>query len=458
MGMANRMLFILIALMISMPLISVPISADGGGFVYRYQEWVPLEESEQFAIIDYTNSVQSMIIGISVSRSSLESSTRAVWMFPIPASANLTDIFLSPTIPQFSGPGARDMMRSSLSNDFGMLYSTQIFSIPLALPLIFQTPIYMENPGWGSLGVGGSSDLLLGGVDVIEHIEQNGITVELMDVDSGPALNAYLETKGLELPEDAYNIIQNYVEEDYCFVASWMSDTISSYNFGYKTIIYGVGVKFPTDKIYFPMRLTSIYGETFIPITIQIICPAHLTNQDQLPDIRIHEDIRTDDSYRYRQSDEWFLERLISEQVPINMYLYDIEFTEIKMNETASTYVTDLWFEEGLSAGMQSYIAVAQNSWIVIIPMLLGLSLLASFTSRAILFRSKKIPKKEFVLLGAFNMLTLIGVAVGYRLLKIDDIANVPETETKFWIYLFTFTVLFLIFCGLAQAIVFLSI
>jgi len=86
----------------------------------------------------------------------------------------------------------------------------------------------------------------------------------------------YIDEKNVSLTEDALTIIENYIGKNYSFVISWISDVeqfrekyiIEEYDFNYWGVDYyepffmlGVSINFTTDKIYYPLKLTSIYGE-----------------------------------------------------------------------------------------------------------------------------------------------------------------------------------------------------
>jgi hypothetical protein len=129
---------------------------------------------------------------------------------------------------------------------------------------------------------------MLGGIynqeDLIihEHVEKMGFTSELISANTSETINLYLEEKNINLTENADNIIDEYIGNDYSFVVSWISDvetfkkeTQTDYHdfwhyYGEPFYILGVSVNFPTDEIYYPLKLTSIYDDEIIPVLIQI--------------------------------------------------------------------------------------------------------------------------------------------------------------------------------------------
>lgn len=74
-------------------------------------------------------------------------------------------------------------------------------------------------------------------------------------------------------------LLDTYAGKNYSFVISWISSHKRFYPFSHLLPLYvrifggefvGVTIKFPTKKIYYPMLLTSIYGDRKIKIRIYI--------------------------------------------------------------------------------------------------------------------------------------------------------------------------------------------
>lgn len=119
-----------------------------------------------------------------------------------------------------------------------------------------------------------------------EHIEKMGLATELVTAKDENTFYNYLEEKGLDLPPDSKLILNKYIGEEYTFVVSWIFDVeefkkesatedvydrYGIYDSTSSLSTVGVSIKFPTEKIFFPLKPTSIYGSQKVPILIYVM-------------------------------------------------------------------------------------------------------------------------------------------------------------------------------------------
>ncbi|MDY6966145.1 MAG: hypothetical protein SVM80_09305 [Halobacteriota archaeon] len=119
-------------------------------------------------------------------------------------------------------------------------------------------------------------------ITIHEHIEKMGLVTELVTAEDGRAFYDYLTDKGLDLPSDSRSVFDGYIGEEYTFVVSWIFDvekfkeeSATEDMYGRTINTVGVFIKFPTDKIYFPLKPTSVYGSREVPILIYLM--SHVT-------------------------------------------------------------------------------------------------------------------------------------------------------------------------------------
>ncbi|MDI6917542.1 MAG: DUF2330 domain-containing protein [Thermoplasmatales archaeon] len=248
--MMKKIIVVLIPLM--MIFLSIPqvVTADGGVFGYHYQT-IYHPENSQSAIINYKNGVQKMLISVNFTWSE---SDKTAWILPVPSKPGDTDVDVIDGTPTFSGYDVKEEAKEELKD--GLTMSLICYLSPPVLPFI-----YVWTSGF--MVAGGA------GVQVYKHIEKEGITVEVVSATEGEGLYDYLTDKGLNVSEGVIPQLDSYVSKNYTFVISWVSSSNKTMREP------GIVIEFPTNKMYYPLILTSIYGSDVIPI--DIIVMGHVT-------------------------------------------------------------------------------------------------------------------------------------------------------------------------------------
>jgi len=363
----------------------IPISsADGGFFVPTIEYWIGAPEEKQIGLIDYTDGRENLIIVIDIKNSSLQSE-KAVWIFPIPADPEEVSVDVLSDIPYFKGKGIDSLARDNLWNTFFLMMFSQSYTFPVLF-------YYYA----GMLGAA-SEDTLL----IYDHIEKMGLTTELIGTTNSSAFEDYLNQKSLNFSAETSSILDYYINKSYSFVVSWISDVeefrkealVEDYYYYYYAnydepfFILGVSVDFPSENIYYPMKLTSIYGEKKIPILLQI---------------------------------KDFITPLTEfENMDVN-YLLDgsTSYTEITIRSKSEDLTQDLWAEDKAPSETLLPGFIASNGVLFAIILFVFSSCFASLLAgMAVYFNQKPIIHK-FVLLGLFNFLTFIGFVVANRFTK----------------------------------------
>jgi hypothetical protein len=383
------------------------LSADGGFFEYDVElaRWRQVAEKQQTCFINYHDGYENMLLAVKLDSFH---STKAVWIFPVPASPDNVAIDVVPELPEFDGSNVRDLARQSIARMFSVMAMSQIY--PLAfmreLPSI---SIYDE----GYRGAGGGGVVYAGaapGIEVHEHIEKLGLITELITARDRDAPYAYLKEKGLDLPDDARAILGEYVGADYSFVISWISDTArfqrdtdDEWTDERAIKQVALSIAFSADSIYFPLRLTSIYGSERVPIVINVLgyvtpdfygsLKAYAkTNCCVEDDYSVHPDLRA------------FLND--------RDYLSHLRYTAIEISAPAKFLTQDLFIRDVPPRG------VWFSDWLRRSALLVGLlvfavaSLLASALSTLAVFLRDPSSRRTFTWIGLWNFLTLIGVVV----------------------------------------------
>ena len=429
------MLVLLVLLLV--PTLSPSVAGDGCVFIPTVEEWMYAYEEKQMGLIDYEKGIENLTMIVDIKNSSL-SADEAFWIFPIPGDPNDIDIGITEdkNIGFYYG-GYRDVrecVKDTVSDSLIFLSFSQAYlsMIPFFL-------IYMFSYGMTGALVENND------ITIHETAEKMGFTSQLIstnDKNNTNAINSYLESKNITLDSSAMELIEEYVGEDFCFVVSWISDIeefkeqaldnqddYHYWYYGYDEPFYmlGISVEFPTKDIYYPMKLTSIYGEKKIPILLQI--NGHVSPKNTYDGMSIH------------------------------YYTDDGDYTEITINTESSDFTEDFYIENKEPLDVQNAKFIKNNVLLLTIIVFILCSIFASILSAFVVYRKNEPDYRKFALLGFGNFLSIFFVFVMCFILKINEefiekpIKNKEVSKTFDTGFKITFLIL-----GLISLIMFLLI
>lgn len=251
-------------------LLPVTASADGMAFEpspesVSYSALV--REERQVAVIAYEDGKETLFLSVDM----LPESDSFVWLFPIPAKPDVTDLDVVKTFPKIGGKNVIVEAKRSAEKLAEYSFGSQIY--PLIFLLEFRRAAWESSPKATQRAYG--PDVLdLEQVVVHKSVTKYGVTTELLTTESKAPLLAYLAEKGLSLPGEAGMILDEYIGGDFSFVTVWREDVAAgeaNLPAGRRgKITSNVTISFPTKKIFFPLKPTSIYGKRIIPIEFTI--------------------------------------------------------------------------------------------------------------------------------------------------------------------------------------------
>ena len=391
----SKLYFILFAF-ISFLLLTNLVSADGMIHVYDPDmQWGLFPEEQQLCAINYENGIQKMILTVGFREMEGE---RAVWVFPIPSEPDDTSIDIIKGFPQLLGYDVMDRIDESISNSFMLIRASQIYTLAemlFSLNMGFRG-IIPAGKGWEH------------NIEIHEHIEEMGLTTELVTAEDGSSLFNYLISKGFDAPLESKAILEDYVD-GYTFVVSWISDiekfnneSTSSYYYGMPMDIIGVSIEFPIDKIYFPLKPTSVYGNRKIPVVIYVL--GHVT-PELYPSIQEETELSYFNSFIYEIPTE--LTSFFNNREVIK----DFPYTKIKIETESDNFIEDLWINDVAPPEIQRANFIYNNFLVWYYVIFIICSCLAAFISGAIVYRKDQPALVKFILFGFLNFITLIGFA-----------------------------------------------
>jgi len=412
-----------------------PVFADGGIVIYDPDmfRWELQDMDQQLCAINYENGFENMLLSVDVSDLHGE---KAVWIFPVPAKPDKTVIDIIKGFPRLWGYDVKRKTDETISNTFSVIRLSQVYTFPFILMWYAGTmPKDIEE-----------------GITVHEHIEKMGLTTELVTAKDGDAFYNYLTNKDLDLPSDLKSILEDYIGKEYSFVVSWISDVEkfkqeSAIRDRYGRIInvVGVSISFPTDRIYFPLKPTSVYGSKRIPILIYVM--GHVTPE-------LYSEIEKESQVNYFIQQYYDVPNELSSFFNGKKEIENLKYTKIKIDAPSRYLTEDLWIKDSAPADVILADFIKRSVWLWGIIFFILSSCLASMFAGIIVFRKDQPSKKKFALFGLWNFLTLIGFAVASIFLRTKKLKPELEQQLKsqgivVWddrkiLFVFLFTVLFL--------------
>lgn len=394
--------------------------------------WDYLGENSQQAFINYENGLEKLILSIDMD----ETSQNAVWIFPVPANPNEVVIDVITKLPQLAGEEVTKKAKSNLLDIKKILSATQIYTIPF---INWGGVNIYETRGFGAPGAfeTGSREKE---TDVIihEHLEKEGITTEIITTKTAQALYQYLQNKGLNIEVGSIPVLSEYIGKNYTFVVSWLSgqetfdDIIDNLETEEPILILppikqpltqrGVFVTFPTEKIYYPLLPTSVYGSKVIPTTIRIL---------GFVDPTLFENIKNYTEISYYLDQQIYLEPEIK-----NFYqgeTKNIKYTKIKINAPSKMLTSDLLTSPQTPLKIVPSLFISQHKAISGIILFILSSTISSALIGLIVFKKARRSPKEmlkFAKIGFFNCFSIIGFIIALSFTKTKSIK--PEDQELF--------------------------
>lgn len=363
-------------------ILACSVHADGCGFWYDYgtDRYNPLTQKSQTASIDYANGKEELLISINTR---LEGD-KAVWIFPIPSEPGETDIDILKEFPEYYGDDVNSKAGYTIRGTTVPMLLSQAWLISGAL-MFWQMGVFSVG-GSSGMVVDGSKD---SGIRIHERVEKMGLATELVEARDENAFKKYMQEKELTIPEESLLVIKEYIGKDYSFVVSWITD-VERYKKETEGEVLAVKITFPTDKLYYPLRLTSVYGKDRIPMTVY--AKGYVTPN-------IYDNIEDSSTVKYYANDE------------------GLKYTKTSIRSESERFTEDLWMERKAPSEILLADFIATNQLLTAIVLFAIYSVIASLLAGLIAYR-RRVPAKKLALIGLTNFLTILGpiIATLYRI------------------------------------------
>jgi hypothetical protein len=419
------------------------LNADGGFFAFENARWRQVSEKQQTCFINYNAGYENMLLAVKLDTFH---STKAAWIFPVPAGPDSVTIDVISELPEFYGRNVQELARQSIARMFSVMALSQVYPIAFMYTLrdVFPRAEHHEFE-IGAIPAMGSA----GGVDVYEHIEKLGLTTELITARDRDAPYAYLKAKGLDLPEKAGAILGEYVGEDYSLVVSWMSDTnrflpdTNDEEWDWRTVKQAaLSVRFPAKDIFFPLKLTRVYDRLRVPMVINVL--GYVTP-------RLFDALRPFTKVDCNLQDRYDVGPALLSFFNDRDYVENLRYTKITIDAPAKLLTEDLRVSNSPPLRAACADRVHHLIGLLAVVGFLAASLLAGAVAATAAFREDPALRAKFTWLGLLNVATLAGVIVGAVLVrdaKTDSNLTVrpglPTRAVRKAVYLLVFTLVFM--------------
>jgi len=258
--MKNKFIYLILIIIIT----AWPLLASANGGVIKplpNGDWMPVDEDSQQAFINYEKGIEKLIIAVDIKKEDSD----IVWIIPIPSKPEKVEIDIISELPFFFGDDViskaailiftESLPKSYFGGLLGQIWTTPFLLTFLSLPM-----------GGGSQMESLSDDL----VSIETHTEKAGMVAEVITAKDGQSIYNYFSQKGFNIKQGGIPELDTYLEKDYSFVVSWISPKMVDEE-NEKQEQRGIFISFPASKIYYPLILTTLYGETKMPITIRVL-------------------------------------------------------------------------------------------------------------------------------------------------------------------------------------------
>jgi len=352
--------------------------ADGGVYQYDlYDKPTLVDETEQNCYINYRNGIQKMILEVNA-----KSNTKAksiIWLFPVPALPKDIKLDILDKTPLIHGGLLSGHYLMYYDNIIRTFYATQLFR-----PLFNITYII-------DIGLSNKTDP---GVLLFNKVEKLGMTTFVLSAKNADALEKFMFERKIHFPIEFKKIIQDYIYKDYSFVVSYVSDQQTIDKTYHKLALY---MTFTTPKIFFPLKPTSIYNSSIIPINIYVMGYV-------MPEI--FDSIYLFTKYSYKFNNDYKLNDNFDDFLFNESVENKLRFTNITIEGQSNKLTDDLWINtKATKPNILQFLI--DHSYIFGYIFFLIVSCVSSLLSGYIIFRKNKFKPLKFLVLPRFSCIKM---------------------------------------------------
>lgn len=399
----------IISILLLITFLVFPILALANGLVFKFDPYLDdvdfMDIDHQQVFINYQNGIQRMILSIGIE----EGLEDAVWIFPVPANPDRVVIDIVTELPRLEGREINNWAESELEDTQEFLLNTQIYPFFIAGILEpTKDPFLREITAPGI-----EMEMLPPGVIVHERLVKEGITTEIITTETAQALYQYLWDKGLNIEKGAIPILDHYIGKEFTFVISWITEREQLRG------DRGVFVTFPTEKIFYPLIPTSVYGSEVVPMTIRVI---GFVSPEIFGDIKHYTEVEylIDERFRIIPELKNFFRGKDSSTIEY------LKYTKIEITAPSKMLTDDLLMTDRAPLGTIYPAFVVKHPVVNTIFLLILISIITGLIAGVIIFKEVRSKRGliKFGLLGIANCFSIIGLIFATAFVKTKKIKD----------------------------------
>ncbi|MFA5253698.1 MAG: hypothetical protein WC367_03380 [Methanoregula sp.] len=415
------------------------VTADGMTFLGDPDMMLLQPENDQAGAIYYENGYENLLLSVSLDWQ--QQGSQSVWIFPVPAGPQDVKIDVIGGFPTYDG--------TSISDKYAMTVGTVAVASASYATFPLTTPVFLlAAAGWPSGLTAGAPPSASGDVMVWEQVDKSGLHSEVVSAKNAGALAGYLASKNLSLPDGSFAMLDDYITKDYSFVVTSVENVTKyreqfpSRSPGISGPVYtesgsddalGVFVRFPTDRIYFPLKPTRVYGNRTVPLILTAngyVTPVFPGNTGSRASVSYLEQ----DTYSPPAS----LKDFFNGQDDKKPFAY----TKVLLAVPAEEYTDDLWFDNTAPPEVSILSRIIACYPLIGIGLYIIFSVLAALLAGLLVFSRGSVKPARLLAHGLWNCATLVGFVYATRRYLV-----LPESEKKKRArFVGVFIVLFLVF------------
>jgi hypothetical protein len=383
-------------------------------------------ENDQAGAIWYENGYENLLLSVSLDWQ--QQGNRSVWIFPVPARPQDVHIDVLKGFPTYDGTSLSDKYAMEVGT--AAITSASYATFPLTTPFVLLAAVgWSEDP---HMGFAGAPPATTGDVVVWDRVDRRGLRTEVISAKDAGALAGYLSSQNLTLPQGSLTMLDDYIAGDYSFVVTSVQNVTEyreqfpSQSLGISGPVYtesgsdnalGVFVRFPTDRIYFPLKPTRAYGNRTVPLLLTV-------NGFVTPVFPAGTGSRASVSYleQDRYSPSATLEDFFNGQKERAPFTY----TKIMLIVPAEEYTDDLWFDNAAPHEVSTLSLITACYPLIGIGLYILFSALAALLAGLIVFTRGSVKPARLLEHGLWNCATLVGFMYATRRYLV-----LPDSEKK---------------------------
>ncbi len=458
-----------LVLLLALLMLATSVFADGMVIKPCDAYWCTHRETDQHAVINFENGSENLLLFVNTEGN--PGTEKFVWIFPIPANPNSIEVANIKGFPSLYGTELKEQVKGNFTVlaalNFVAAFPPGVLFLLVLLTGLTSTGRAYDGEMMNAPTAGAARDR---GYDIVKHIDKYGIATEVVTAWDGEKFYNYLKARGTNLAPEAKERLGEYIGRDYSFIVSWISnpkeylqqepplpygptgrpDAVPEYNYNnYEPV--GVFVKFPTQKIYYPMKLTSIYSDYYVPATIDLVGfkePQIFQNISKETKILFY----SNDRFQYGLNEEEGIRKVFNGNIPSQL-----KFTRININTQAKYFTQDLEMDNNTSIFAMVLDAI-NTIWLLLAIVIFFALSLASVALTNKLLLGRVLGRKRVACLALSNFLTVFGFIATALILHSMSAPARKFSRIKailgFWAIFFAISILFGIFALLLSIVI----